>query len=152
MSDSGTAAATNPLLGDLLALAGAMMAAGYIIIGRRLRVNITLLGYTFLVYGMAAVVLAAIMFGSGLSPFGYPSKVYVWFVLLALIPQLLGHSSFNWALRYLSAAYVSTMLLGEPIGSTVLAYFLLQETPGVLKIFGAILILGGIYVVARGEA
>jgi drug/metabolite transporter (DMT)-like permease len=69
--------------------------------------------------------------------------------LLALVPQLIGHSTFNWALRYLSAAYVSITLLGEPIGSTILAYFLLKETPSTLKLFGAILILAGIYLASR---
>jgi drug/metabolite transporter (DMT)-like permease len=61
------------------------------------------------------------------------------------------HSSFNWALRYLSAAFVSISLLGEPIGSTLLAYFFLGETPTALKIFGAILILAGIYIASRSE-
>jgi drug/metabolite transporter (DMT)-like permease len=108
--------------GDLLALAGAIMAAAYVLIGRRLRGNMSLITYIYLVYGMA------------------------------LVPQLLGHSTFNWALRYLSAAYVSITLLGEPIGSTILAYFLLKETPSALKIFGAILILVGIYVASQSEA
>jgi drug/metabolite transporter (DMT)-like permease len=139
-------------LGDLLALAGAFMAAGYIVIGRRLRGKMTLIPYIFVVYGMAAVVLLVIMSGAGQSPLGYPPRAYLWFALLALVPQLLGHSTFNWALRYLSAAYVSISLLGEPIGSTILAYFLLQETPTSLKIFGAILILAGIYVASLREA
>jgi drug/metabolite transporter (DMT)-like permease len=72
--------------------------------------------------------------------------------LLALIPQLLGHSTFNWALGYLSAAYVSITLLGEPIGSTILAYFLLGEKPTTVKIIGAILILFGIYTASRRES
>jgi drug/metabolite transporter (DMT)-like permease len=63
----------------------------------------------------------------------------------------LGHTSFNWALKYLSAAYVSITLLGEPIGSTLLAYFLLEETPSAMKIFGAILILFGIYIASQSE-
>jgi len=71
---------------------------------------------------------------------------------LALVPQLMGHSSFNWALGYLSAAFVSISLLGEPIGSAVLAYILLDETPTLLKIIGAILILAGIYIASRGES
>ena len=133
-------------LGDLLALLGAIMAAGYILIGRRLRSKMTLIPYIFLVYGMAALVVLAIMFGARQAPFGYPSPAYLWFVLLALVPQLLGHSTFNWALRYLSAAYVSIALLGEPVGSTILAFFLLNESPATLKIFGAILILAGIYI------
>jgi drug/metabolite transporter (DMT)-like permease len=138
-------------LADLLALAGAIMAAGYLIIGRKLRARISLISYIFIVYGMAAIVLVMIMVASGLSPFGYSPITYFWFVLLALIPQLLGHSTFNWALRYLSTAYVSIAMLGEPIGSTLLAYIFLQETPGVLKMFGAILILAGIYLAAQSE-
>ncbi len=139
-------------LGDLLALAGAWMAAGYLLIGRRLRVGISLLPYIFLVYGIAAIVLTLIMFYSGQSPDGYPPQTYIWFILLALVPQILGHSSFNWALGYLSAAFVSITLLGEPIGSSVLAFIFLDETPTVLKVIGAILILAGIYIASRSEA
>ncbi|MBN2549000.1 MAG: DMT family transporter [Anaerolineales bacterium] len=139
-------------LGDLLALAGALMAACYIIIGRRLRARVSLLSYIFVVYGMAAVVLVVIMLGAGQTPLGYSGMTYIWFILLALVPQLLGHSSFNWALGYLSAAYVSIALLGEPIGSTILAYIFLDEAPTAIKIFGAILILSGIYIASRSEA
>lgn len=139
-------------LGDLLALAGAWMAAGYLLIGRRLRVGISLVPYIFVVYGIAAIVLTILMFASGQAAFSYQPQTYLWLILLALVPQIMGHSSFNWALGYLSAAFVSITLLGEPIGSAVLAYILLDETPNVLKIFGAILILVGIYVASRGEA
>jgi len=88
---------------------------------------------------------------AGYKPFPYSNKAYLWFILLAIIPQLLGHSIFNWALKYISAAYVSISLLGEPVGSTILAYMILHETPGGLKIFGAILILAGIYLASRSE-
>jgi drug/metabolite transporter (DMT)-like permease len=148
VSDAGDSAARNPFLGDVLALGGAWMAASYVTIGRRLRSKISLGSYTFIVYSMAAVALVAIMFAARQTPWGYPALAYLWFILLALIPQLLGHSIFNWALRYLSAAFVSTTLLGEPIGATILAYFLLHESPSVVKVFGAILILAGIYVLS----
>jgi drug/metabolite transporter (DMT)-like permease len=138
-------------LGNLLALTGALMAAGYLLIGRRLRTGLSLVPYVFLVYGVAAIFLIAIMLAAGQHAFGYPPPAYLWFALLALVPQLLGHSSFNWALGYLSAAFVSVTLLGEPIGSTILAYTLLEEVPSGLKIFGAILILVGIYVASRSE-
>jgi drug/metabolite transporter (DMT)-like permease len=138
-------------IGDLLALAGAIMGASYLLIGRRLRSNVSLITYISVVYGMAAIVLILIMFAAGHTPLGYPARIYLWFVLLALVPQLLGHSTFNWALGYLSAAYVSITLLGEPIASTILAYFLLQETPSDMKIIGAILILTGIYIASRSE-
>ncbi len=137
--------------GDFLALAGAWTGAGYLLIGRRLRENMSLIPYIFVVYGMAAVMLNVFMFSSGESLSGYPPMVYVWLLLLALVPQLLGHSTFNWALRYLSAAYVSVTLLGEPIGSAILAYFFLKEVPSALMVFGAILILVGIYIASRSE-
>jgi drug/metabolite transporter (DMT)-like permease len=138
-------------MGDLLALAGAIMAACYLMIGRSLRGRMSLLSYIFLVYGMAASVLIVAMLVRQQSPFGYPPSTYLWFVLLAIVPQLIGHTTFNWTLRYLSAAYVSISLLGEPVGSTILAYLFLGETPTALKVFGAILILVGIYVASRSE-
>jgi len=141
---SGTA-----ILGDFLALAGAWMAAGYMLVGRKLRAKMDLIPYIFVVYGMSAVVLIAIMLGMGESPFGFSPQVYLWLILLALVPQLLGHSIFNWSLKYIPASLVSVTLLGEPIGSTVLAYFILLENPGWVKIGGATLILVGIWLVAR---
>jgi drug/metabolite transporter (DMT)-like permease len=141
----------SAFMGDMLALAGAWMAAGYLLIGRKLRGATALIPYIFVVYGIAAVVLIILALGSGQPAVGYPPQAYVWLILLALVPQLLGHSSFNWALGYLSAAFVSITLLGEPIGSAVLAYILLDETPTFLKIIGAILILAGIYIASRGE-
>ena len=138
-------------LGDLLATSGAIVAAAYVLIGRRLRGRLSLVGYTFLVYGAAAVFLAVFMLISGKTPIGYPSRAYFWFLLLALVPQLMGHSSFNWALGYVSAALVSVALLCEPVGATLLAYLFLGETPTTLKLFGAILILIGVYIASRGE-
>ena len=143
--------AGTAFLGDLLALAGAWMAAGYLLVGRKLRAKMSLVPYIFVVYGMAAVVLIAIMFGTRESPLGYRPVVYLWFVMLALVPQLFGHSTFNWALKYLPASFVSVTLLGEPVGSTILAYLILGEAPGWLKVGGGILILAGIWLAARGS-
>jgi drug/metabolite transporter (DMT)-like permease len=136
-------------IGDLLALTGGIMGAGYLLVGRRLRGEFSLVPYVFVVYGMAGAVLLVAVLGAGEKLAGFPPQAYLWLVLLALVPQLIGHSTFNWALRYLSAAYVSITLLGEPIGSTILAYLLLNEIPSVLKLFGAILILTGIYLASR---
>jgi len=138
-------------LGDLLALAGAVAAAMYVIIGRSLRQRVSLLTYVFVVYGMAALVLLALALSSDYPIFGYPKMAYVWFILLAIFPQLLGHSSFNYALGYLSAAFVSIALLGEPIGSTILAYIFLGEVPTLLKVFGGVLILAGIYIASISD-
>lgn len=144
---SGTA-----FLGDLLALAGAWMAAGYLLVGRKLRAKLPLTPYIFIVYGMAALVLTGIMLGVGKSPFGYAPLAYLWFLLLALVPQLIGHTVFNWALKYVPASFVSVALLGEPIGSTALALLIFQEVPGPVKLGGAALILVGIWLSARGAA
>jgi drug/metabolite transporter (DMT)-like permease len=142
----------NALLGDLLAVVGAVAAAVYILIGRRLRAGLSLIAYIFVVYGMAAVILVMFTLIARQPLSGYPPVAYLCFLALALVPQLIGHSSFNWALRYVSASYVSIILLGEPIGSILLAYLVLDEVPTTAKIFGAILILVGIYVASKNSA
>lgn len=139
------------LFGNFLALFAAWMAVGYLLIGRRLRSKVTLVAYIFLVYGMAALILDLIMLLAGQTPLGYPPQTYLWLLMLALVPQLLGHSTYNWALGHLSATYVSIAVIGEPVGSTILAYFILQESPSALEIFGAILILAGIYLASHYE-
>ena len=143
--------AGRAFLGDTLAIIGAFTAAFYILIGRSLRKDLSLVSYVFLVYGMAAVILILATFIFGESLIGYAPKTYLWFVLLAIFPQLLGHSTYNWALKYLSAAYVSIALLGEPIGTIILAYFFLKEAPTTLKMIGAILILTGIFIASQKE-
>jgi drug/metabolite transporter (DMT)-like permease len=135
--------------GNFLALAGAWTVTGYLIIGRKLRGNMSLIPYIFLVYGMAALVLIIFMFAAGESPLGYPPNVYLWILLLAVVPQLIGHSTFNWLLKYLPATFVAITTLAEPIGAAILAYFLLQETPTLSVLIGGGLILVGIYLASK---
>lgn len=135
--------------GNFLALAGAWAVTGYLIIGRKLRAGMSLVPYIFLVYGMAAMVLIVILFASGNSPFGFAPKTYGWILLLAILPQLVGHSTYNWALKYLPAALVAVTTLGEPIGSAILAFFLLNETPTAATLIGGVFILTGIYLASR---
>ena len=142
-------------LGNLLALAGAVAIAVYFIIGRSLRhehdgqPGISLIPYIFLTYGTASLTLLASTLVLRLPLTGYAPRVWLWFALLALVPQLLGHSSYNWALKYLPATYVSVILLGEPIGSTLLAVLLLGEIPSALKLAGGALILAGIVIASQ---
>ena len=138
--------------GNFLALAGAWAVTGYLILGRRLRAKISLIPYIFLVYGISALGLVVVMFLAGQSPLGYPLQAYVWIFLLALIPQIIGHSTFNWALGYLPAAFVAVTTLGEPVGSAILAFFFLQETPSMVMIAGGVLILFGIYLASRNTS
>jgi drug/metabolite transporter (DMT)-like permease len=139
------------LLGNGLALVGALCAAAYMLAGRRYRASLSIEVYTFIVYGSAAVALLLACALTSQRMIGFPPVTYIWFVALALAPQLLGHSSFNWALKYLPAATVSITLLGEPIGSAILAYFILAEHPGALELAGGVLILLGIYICSRGK-
>jgi drug/metabolite transporter (DMT)-like permease len=137
------------MLGNFLAFAGAWTVTGYLIIGRKLRANISLVPYIFLAYGFAAIVLIVIMLASGNSPFGYAPKTYGWIFLLAVLPQLIGHSTYNWALKYMPAALVAVVTLGEPIGSAILAFFILSETPTLAIMIGGVFILSGIYLASR---
>jgi len=139
------------LLGDLLALAGAVMASAYLLVGRRVRQRVSLFNYIFIVYGLAAIVLLLIVLATRQPLCGYPPKAYLFLVLLALGPQLLGHSSLNWALKYTSAATVAVATLGEPVGSTILAYLILSEGLTLLKVLGGASILAGIYLAVRAE-
>ncbi len=141
----------RPAWGNFLALSGAWTVTGYLIIGRKLRPQMSLIAYVFLVYGMASATLLVFMLFSGTSPLGYSPKIYGWIVLLAAVPQLIGHSTYNWLLKYLPAALVAVVTLAEPVGSALLAYFFLQETPTVAVIAGGALILSGIYLAARPQ-
>ncbi|MGB2895630.1 MAG: DMT family transporter [Anaerolineales bacterium] len=135
---------TNVLLGDLLALLGGATGAAYLIIGRRLRADLSLLTYIGLVYSSAAIFLIIAVISFGYDLFGYAPITYLWFLLLAIIPQLMAHSTYNWALRYLPATKVSITLLGEPISAAILAFLVLGELPSPLRIAGAAIVLFGV--------
>ena len=139
----------HAMWGNFLALVGAWAVSVYLIIGRKLRAKISLVPYIFIVYSMAAIGLSAVTFLSGQSPVGYPVQAYFWIFLLAAFPQLIGHSTYNWALRFIPASLVAITTLVEPIGSAVLAYFILRETPTAGILFGGVLILVGIYLASR---
>ncbi|HLO27656.1 MAG TPA: DMT family transporter [Anaerolineales bacterium] len=132
--------------GNFLAIMGAWAISGYLIIGRKLRARMSLIPYIFLVYGIAAIVLILVMFSVDETPLGYPLQTYGWIFLLAAFPQLIGHSTFNWLLKYLSATMVAVTTLAEPIGSSLLAFILLKETPTLAVLLGGALILLGIYL------
>jgi drug/metabolite transporter (DMT)-like permease len=136
------------LIGNFLALFGAWMAAGYMMAGRKVRSNIPLVIYIFYVYLFSTIFLLIFTFISGYTLTGYSPETYWYLLLLGLIPQLLGHSIFNWALGHLPAVFVSIALIGEPIGTIILAFIFLQESPKGMEYLGGILILLGIFVVS----
>ncbi len=132
------------LHGDLLALSGAILMAGYLIIGRSYRERLSLTAYLWIVYGTAAVVLLSWAAFSALPLTGYSTSTIGWLIALGLIPQLIGHSAANYAVRHVSATPVAVAILGEPIGSIILAAIILKEMPGDLQLAGGLLILVGI--------
>jgi drug/metabolite transporter (DMT)-like permease len=137
------------LAGDLLAALGALAFAIYLVVGRALRASVSLTSYIFTSYATAAVLLGLVLWLVRLPVTGYSGPAYLWLTLLALVPQLVGHSAFNWALKYLPATLISVALLGEPAGSIVLAAVLLHEVPGLMELAGCLLILTGIVLAAR---
>jgi len=139
------------MTGNFLALFGAWMAAGYMLMGRQLRKKLNTVAYTAIVYGAAAILLLGVVVARAEPVFSYSSEIYLWLLALGIFPQLLGHSLFNWSLKYISAAYVSLTLLGEPIGTIILALILLNETPTALEAAGAVLILVGIIIGSLGR-
>lgn len=138
-------------LGNLLALTGAVMVAGYLMIGRRARASRSLVAYSGLVYAMAAVTLLLLSALTGQALLGFSPKAYLWVLGMALVSQLVGHSVLNWALRHISATYVAMVTMAEPIGSGILALLLFREAVPLSTLLGGALILAGIYVAARRE-
>jgi len=141
----------SPLLGSILALLGALAVAGYLLIGRRLRRGIGLLTYASLTYSSAAVFLLISALAFGYSLAGYSTTTNVMFVLLAVVPQLIGHSSLNWSLRFVPATLVTIAVLGEPIIAITLAFLILNEIPALIEIGGGVLILAGIFIAFRNN-
>lgn len=132
--------------GDLLAFAGAFFVAVYVLIGRSLRRRFSLFPYVFLVFSSAALSLLLFNLFMRLPLYPYPASDWLWFVALALIPTIFGHTVFNWALRYVQAAVVSVSILGEPVGATFLGYLVFREVPGVFQLVGGLVIISGLFL------
>lgn len=137
------------LLGDALALAGALWISGYYVLARWLRATKELVPYVTVIYGMTAAWLLVAVAASGASASGYGAGTWIALALLAAGPTVLGHSSMNYALRYLRAYEVNVAILGEPIGAAVWAALLLAEVPNVGTLIGGGLILAGIFLTLR---
>ena len=151
LADGGEPAAggTRPVLGNALAVVGSLTICGYLLIGRGLRRSMPLVPYVGVVYAAAAVCLIVVALVAGAPLGGFSGASWLMLLALAIGPQLLGHSSFNWALKYLSATLIALAILGEPVGSTILAWWLLEEPVGAVKLGGMALLLAGIFLAAR---
>jgi drug/metabolite transporter (DMT)-like permease len=132
------------LFGDVLALAACAMITAYLLLGQGVRKRHSLTLYTFIVYGISSITLLlyCLLLHYPLGP--YPMQDWYYFILLAIVPTLLGHSLFNWSLKWVSTNVISVMILFEPVGAIILAYYLLDEKVILPQIIGGSIILVGI--------
>ncbi|MCG1003552.1 MULTISPECIES: DMT family transporter [Halobacterium] len=147
----GTAVGAAPGLGNALAVVGAVAGAGYVLAGRSVRQRLSLAPYVFAVYGVCTVVLFAVAVALGLPLVAYPAHEWVLFIGMAVGPGLLGHTVVNWALKYVESSVVSVSLLGEPVGSTLLALAVFGQVPGAFTVVGGVVVLAGIAVTTTGR-
>jgi drug/metabolite transporter (DMT)-like permease len=143
---------TGAFTGDLRALAGALAAAGYYVIGRRVRATVGVWAYASVVYAVAAATLAGLALGSGVAFTGYAARDGTIFAALAAGPMLVGHTGLNYALKHYRATTVNVAALGEPVGAGLLAWLIpaIHEVPGPLALAGSVVTLGGIGLALGG--
>ncbi|MEP6780753.1 MAG: DMT family transporter [Gemmatimonadaceae bacterium] len=150
-ANSANNASGRALLGDFLALIGAVTATFYYLIGRRVRQKLDLWPYVALVYGAAFVTLLVLVWVTKSPLLPQPPREFAIFAALAVGPMLLGHTGMNWALGHLPAYVVNLTVLGEPIGATLLAAIIpgIGEVPGPGVLLGGSIVLLGVYLTAK---
>lgn len=151
IGSSDSTAGSHPLLGNFLALVGSWAVSFYFLLGREAqRHGLSIGNHVALTYTTAAIVLLPLplLFNTGY--IGYPGQVYWCILLMAIFPQLIGHTSFNWAVRWVSPTLVTLTILAEPIGASLLGMIVFQENPGWIVALGAVVILTGVTIAALG--
>jgi drug/metabolite transporter (DMT)-like permease len=149
----GQAVAANaPLLGNVLAISGAITAAVYYTIGRRLRRSLGIWAYVAIVYSTAFVALLVIAFAGGIPLAHQPPREIAIFAGLALGPMLIGHTGMNWTLKFLPAYVVNLTVLGEPVGATILGAVIpsIRQIPSLATVLGGVVVLAGVIIAAGG--
>jgi len=141
------------VLGNVLALLGAITVAVYVLIGRSSRTGgVGVLPYSIVVYSAAALTLLGPALLLDAKLWGYSGETWFWLAAITLGPQIMGHTVFNWALRYVEASMVSATILAEPVVSALLAWVILSERPGLPTILGGAVVLAGLYLLLRGHS
>ena len=139
------------LFGDFLALVACLLVTGYMMVGQKVRKGVTTFAYTFVVYAFSTITLSVYVFAQGERFFGYGSTDWIMFILLAVFPNLLGHSIYNWSIKWVGVNTLSMAILGEPVGASILAYFVFGENLHPLQLLGSLVILTGIFLYLWGE-
>ena len=147
-----TAAGSDALRGDILALAGALLMAFYTLIGAKMRKDVSTTVYTFLVYLSAAITMAAVTAVQGIAFAGHGAINYLMALGLAVFATLVGHSVFSWGRKYLPPAFISTVKLMEPVFATVWGVLIFSEVPALTVVLGGAVIIAGIAFYSRVAA
>jgi drug/metabolite transporter (DMT)-like permease len=147
----GFASGLDTLEGNILAILGGIAAGLYILGGRKLRKTVSVGSYAFVVYGVGTIVLFFICLLFNAPVINLSIRDYGIIFLMAVVAGILGHTLYNWSLEHIRASVASVALLGEPIGSSLLAFILpwIHQIPSYYTIFGGMIILIGIYLTAR---
>jgi len=136
---------TAMILGNVLAFMGAVFVAGYLVIGGIVRKTVSAGVYVLIVYSVSAIALFFMCFASGTPVYPYPLKEFALFFLLAFFSSILGHTVYNYLMKYYSSTLISVSTLMEPIFASLMAMFIFSEIPSLYTVVGGIIIIGGIY-------
>ncbi|MEO5579703.1 MAG: DMT family transporter [Gemmatimonadaceae bacterium] len=144
--------ANRATIGNLLAVSAAVTAAIYYTVGRHLRVRYGVWAYVGLAYSACAVVLVVLAIVNGTDLYPQPSREMAIFAALAVGPMLIGHTGMNWALKYMPAYVVNLVVLGEPVGATLIGAFLpgIRQVPSIVTLAGGVVVLAGVGLAATG--
>jgi len=134
------------LKGDALAILGALAVVGYFIVGRKARARISLLGYVTPLYAVCAVLLLLWVLAAGEPLYPYSGTQWAYFGALAVVPTILGHTVFNWAIKHVRPSAISLAFLGEPVAASVLAFIFFAQRPPLATLVGGALVLAGVYL------
>ncbi|REJ23802.1 MAG: EamA family transporter [Caldibacillus debilis] len=137
------------LFGDVLALIACALITGYLLFGQSVRKRVSLFPYTFVVYSISSVTLWIYVWENGQSFYPYRPQDWIYFLLLAVFPTLLGHTLFNWSLKWVSTNVISMAILFEPVGAALLAFFILGETLKWTQIIGGLIVLSGLFLFSK---
>lgn len=152
LEGSSTMVGQYPMLGNMLALVGSWSISLHFLLGREAqRRGLAIGNHVAIAYSAAAVVLLPLPLFFNAPYWGYPPQVYLWIALMALFPQMIGHTSFNWAVHQISPTLVTLAILLEPVGSSFLGYLVFGEVPSLQVGVGAAVILTGVAIAALGN-
>jgi drug/metabolite transporter (DMT)-like permease len=146
MTSGDSSLGSNPMLGNILAVLGAMAGAIYMLYSRKVRGRISLVPYNWIAFSSGGFIALGYALLSGKSQFSHSNEGYLWLILLTIVPQLVGHTGFNYALRFVQATFVSLSAQILTVTSAIAAFLLFREVPTIAEIIGSVIIIIGVVI------